>query len=255
PPARPCSVHAEQRHAELDGGLARDRGRIGAFRRRRRPRKAGDRLPDRRALALRDEDRLEEAVLLRLVHDGRLVRLHLGQRLAAAEALARRLEPAHDHRVGRGVGQLRHRQLRGHQPANSSVEYADGNGAARPRSRICSSCALTSCSSSSSDAGAAPSSTSCARNTTIGSRARQSSSSPTGRYAPGSLREWPTNRYVSASRNAGPEPERAWSIARAAASRTVHTLIPSTVSAGTPMTSARARISPAVTSRNAVYSP
>ena len=38
------------------------------------------------------------------------------------------------------------------------------------------------------------------------------------------------------------------------ASRTVHTLIPSILSAGTCITSARSRISPAVTDRNAVYS-
>ena len=47
--------------------------------------------------------------------------------------------------------------------------------------------------------------------------------------------------------NAGPLPARACAIARAAASRTTQTLMPSIVSAGTSITSARARISPAVT--------
>ena len=43
----------------------------------------------------------------------------------------------------------------------------------------------------------------------MGSRSRHRSSSPSGRYAPGSLREWPTKRYVSASTNTGPSPARA----------------------------------------------
>ena len=48
-----------------------------------------------------------------------------------------------------------------------------------------------------------------------GRASRQSSSSPSGRYAPGSLRECPTKRYVSASTNAGPSPARACASARA----------------------------------------
>ena len=61
---------------------------------------------------------------------------------------------------------------------------------------------------------------------------------------------------MSASTNTGPfAAARVLDARRAAASRTVHTLMPSIVSAGTPITSARARISPAVTERNGVYSP
>ena len=68
---------------------------------------------------------------------------------------------------------------------------------------------------------------------------------PAGRYLAGSLREWPTKRYVRASISVGPSPARPRAAARAAAARTSHTCIPSTASAGTPSDSARLRIAAA----------
>ena len=55
--------------------------------------------------------------------------------------------------------------------------------------------------------------------------------------------------------NAGPCPARTDSSAAAAASRTAHTSLPSTVWLGISITSARACTPPAVTSSERVYSP
>ena len=74
-------------------------------------RKRRDRLSDGHRRALRDEDRVERPVPLGLVDHGGLVGLDLDQALAPREGLARRLQPAEDHRVGHRVGELRHRQL------------------------------------------------------------------------------------------------------------------------------------------------
>ena len=58
----------------------------------RRPH-ARDHRTERDRLSLADDDLLDDAVELRLVHDRRLVRLHLDERLAARDGVAWCLEP------------------------------------------------------------------------------------------------------------------------------------------------------------------
>ena len=101
-----------------------------------------DRLTDRDCRSFGNEDRVERAVGLGLVDDRRLVRLDLDQALAAREGLTRRLQPTDDDGLGHRVRQLGHRQLVRHcgsQPLNSRAVRPVGNGAASPRSRIRSS--------------------------------------------------------------------------------------------------------------------
>ena len=59
---------------------------------------------------------------------------------------------------------------------------------------------------------------------------------------PGSLRLWPTSRYVIDSMNEGPSPPRAAPDCAPAASRTAQTSFPSIVSDGMPSASGRERI-------------
>src|SRR5262245_2950646 len=141
-------------------------------------------------------------------------------------------------------------------PLNSLNSAGSGNGAASAAASTSRSSRSTSSATSRSCSGVAPwSAVSRCSATSSGSRARHSSSSPGGRYFPGSLREWPTNRYVLASTNTGPSPRRTRPAASAAAACTAQTSIPSTTTAGISIASARATIVPAVTASMAVYSP
>ena len=249
PAARAASFELVERDAELDGAAARDRRAgaggapvgarrpggawapaavalglgAGAMRRRRRGSRS---LADARG---RPRGRGCSRSRRRSRPRRRRSPCRSRSRPAArrARTIARVLQPAQDHGVLHRVGQLRHGEL----ARQSVLELAErarlgerrgeaallhlGRAAPRPTASISSSAAAPT-----------PSTSRRARRTTSGSRSRQRSSSPSGRYLPGSLREWPTKRYVIASTKNGPPPERAWSTARRAVSRTVQTLHP-----------------------------
>ena len=244
-----------------------DVARSAASRRRRaerrpaapRRRRARDRLADAAPLRPRRRGSREHAVGLGLVDDRRLVGLDLDEPLAPGERVARRLQPARgsspppSSRTGAASSSVRASS----RSLNSRSARGSGNGAASAAASISVELGRDLGVDLVESRPARRPRRPAARAERRAGRARASARArPAGRYLPGSLREWPDEAVgdrldeLGAAARAGlldgPPSRRA---------RRPTTLIPSIVSAGTSITSARARIAPAVTSSNGVYSP
>ena len=194
---------------------------------------------------------------LRLVHDRGLVRLDLGQRLAARERLPRPFEPLQDRPLLHRVGQLGHRRAR---PSVLALELAEGPrlGERRrePALLISASCTSTSAST-------------LVDRWTRPRRPLEPRAQHDERVAlapPVELALGPVLAGIAARVADEAVGDRLDEVRPAASTRMLgrrappprarsRRSMPSIVSAGTSITSARARIGPAVTDSNAVYSP
>ena len=216
--------------------------------------------PSAMVVALGDEP-AQDAGTLGLVGHRRLVGLDLDELVAALDLVAVGLQPVDDRRPPPSsrtaaastttVASSRARTPRTGSPGS-------GYGAASARSSPRSSCASTSDSiASSASADDVEALLQRARRRPAAGRARcHASSSPGLRYLPGSLREWPTKRYVSASMNDGPA-AGAGALGRLAPRPRARPRRPfrPPARASIAQRPRRAMISPAVTSSHGVNSP